>query len=350
MANSSNPQRWFTGIISIFFCISAAFAQNSKMKTIEIPKFGLKINLPKETVKQKETDSTVQYFFEIFDTGGKNIGTGVFNAYPYYANWEEESLIKTIRQNIQSAKVGNSCEILSTEKIVRKGFYRLNIIKSIYKFKDKDFTVRREDYVYKGCAGVAHYYFTIPSYNCYVTEYERGLLTHNYFHWYFPTVTDNNLNITFSMPNGVFTSSQRADKKGISLRSCIPDYRSEIDIYKPDVSGTTLSAIAQAHFAKIKKSITGTYNWNTYQPANVKNSYVVQSYNTKINGTEFLVHEYVLQTKGVTLAATVKSTCGDADQCGPHFLPEVEKMLETVTLREPKKVTTDDDLDDYFGF
>lgn len=331
------------------YWLSTSFAQDSKVKKFDFPKYGISLSFPKETVKRFEKDSTAQYSFEIFDTGGSNIGSGSFNLYPYYGNWNEKELIDAVKSEIKSYKLGNSNEILSTERTVVKGIYPLTTIKSIYKFNDKNFTIGREDYVYRTCSGVVHFVFTVPSYNCYLTPNDRAVIVRNYFNWYFPKKKDDNLSITYTAPNGAFYTTTHANKKGISFISCLPDYKSEIDLYKLDEKPTYLSTAADNYFVQVKKNYPGLYNLSEYKPANVTNTYLAKSFNTKINGTEFLHHVYVFKSKSTYFAAVVKSTCADLDGCGPNFIAQVEKLLDTVESIEKKK-NEDDDFYEYFGY
>ena len=330
-----------------FLSSAIVSAQNAKMKTIEIPRFGLSFNFPKETVQKKLTDSTAQYFFEIFDTGGKNIGTGEFNIYPFATNVTDSNLLAQVRSQAENYKLGDSYQFVGTERKILKGIYQLIILKSLYRFNGKDFSIGREDYLYLGCKGITHIMFTIPSYNCYLTENDRALLTHNYFLWYLKNVKDRNLQISYTMPVGVFGTSPHADKNGISFRTCIKDYLTEIDLFKLTAVKGGLDAVAKAWKAKTKKA--RDYNNRAYLPANLKNKFVAQSYNRKINSKEFLFHEYVFKSGDNYFAAIVKNTCSDMDGCGsPLFISEVEKILDSVVSIEQKK-TSDDDWD-FFDF
>lgn len=331
-------------IILLLLGAGTAGAQNAKMKTIEVPRFGLSFNFPRETVQKKLTDSTAQYYFEILDTRGKNIGTGESNFYPQAANISENDLLAQVKAQVADKGAADSYELLSTERKILKGVYQLIILKSVYRFKNNNFSIGREDYLYLGCKGIAHIMFTVPSTNCYVTEDDRFLLTHNFFKWYFKNVRDRNLQISYNMPVGVFRPVPHADKKGIAFRSCVKDYLTEADLYKLDAGKGGLDTVAKAWFAKAKKA--GAYNIKSYQPVAVKNRYIAQSYNSKIKGIEYLVYEYIFKCGGHYFAAVVKSTCSDMDGCGnAQFTAEIEKMLDSVTAVEEKKNSEDEEWD-----
>lgn len=338
--------------VLVFFCITTGLlsAQDGYVKEFYFPKAGLRMSYPLTAKEIRNTDSIITYTYEHFDNSGKNIGAGEVNIYPHAENWSREELIRQTKEMIKEYKMGDSYEVLNTEVKVRKGVFELVIIKSVYRFKNDANTVGREDYFYRGCKGVAHFMFLVPSYNCYLTEYRRSLITHNYFKWYNTNLKENVLNISYTYPKGLFYVNRHANNKGLAFRSCTPEYKSEIDLYKLDTTSLDLKAVAAKRFSYIKSQTTGGYDWKEYSVDTLANPSKVLTHSKKIENIEYRFHEYVFKAQSNFFAVRVKSTCSDIDQCGPNFLEEVEKIISAVHSYDTPKNKEEDEEDYYWGY
>lgn len=321
---------------------------NPKLKEFNFPDIGFSIRFPHETKKIEESSNLIRYHFQQFDDRGKNIGTAKFSVYPNFVNDDIENVINQIKDEIKEYKVGNSVEVKSTEKTVRKGFYQFITIHSEYFFNNETFTIKREDYLFKSCKGMVHIHFMVPSYNCYLTEYDRAVIVKNSFSWLEKDINYSSLDIKYTLPRGVFQIYNNSDNNSFTLKPCIADYKTEIEVVKHSYVNSDFSKAAENYFAEQKKNPLHQ-NMVPHVPTELKRENKSFAYVVKFQGQEYNILEFLIRSEGVYYTVKVVSTCSDIDGCGgPLFIPEMEKFVESIQTVVEKKEEEDDY--DLFGW
>lgn len=330
----------------LFLLLNLKVEANPKLREFNFPDIGFSIRFPHETRKIEETTNLIRYHFQQFDDRGKNIGAAMFSVYPNFVNDDTEDVIKQIKKEINEYKVGNSVQIKSTENSVRKGFYQFITIHSEYTFNNETFTIKREDYLFKGCKGMVHIYFMVPSYNCYLTEYDRAVIVKNSFSWLEKDINRTALDIKYTIPKGVFNTYNNPDNKGFTLKPCIANYKTEIEVVKHSVTSNDFAKTAEMYFAEQKKNPLHQ-NMAPHVPTELKRENKSFTYVVKFQDQEFNIIDFLIRSEGVYYSVKVISTCNDIDGCGgPLFIPEIEKFAESIQT----VVKKNQEEDDYDGF
>lgn len=323
---------------------------NPKLKEFSFPDIGFSIYFPKESKKKIEDKITIRYHFEQFDDKGKNIGTATFSVYPNFLNDDIQDVINQITDEIKAFKVGNSVQVKSTDRTVQKGFYEFVTIHSEYLFTNESFTIKREDYLYKGCKGLVHVSFMVPTYNCYLTQSDRDYIVNKSLKWYDKDSNKSALDIKYTLPVGVFKSYNTPDNKGFTLKPCISDYKSEIEVAKLGYTGSDFAKAAELYFAEKNKDTKKYVDWGSYKAPILKRENTAFSYEFMVQGKQYNLTEFLIRSEGVYYVVRVVSTCTDIDGCNYGFMAEVERFIETIQTVAPKKVEEDDYDYDYFGW
>lgn len=320
---------------------------NPKLKEFNIPEIGFSIYFPKESKNLQDDYKTTRYYFEQFDDKGKNIGTAMLSVYPNFLNDDIQDVIGQITDEIKSFKVGNSVQVKSVDRTIKKGFYEFVTIHSEYTISNESYTIKREDYLYKGCKGFVHIYFMIPGYNCYLTQSDRDFIVNKSLKWYEKDINKGPLDIKYTLPVGVFKSYNISDKSGFTLKPCVLDYKSEIEVVKIGYTGTDLIKAAELYFAEKNKDPKKYVDWGVYKAPILKRENVAYTYELMVQGKQYNLTEFLIRSEGVYYVVRVVSTCTDIDGCNYGFMAEVERFIETIQTVTPKKVEEDDD---YFGW
>lgn len=224
----------------------AQSAQNAKMKIISIPKYNFTGEFPKEGKLSKEGADFVRYAFEMHDTGGKFIGSATFTLLPTFGNWDTKEMLEQVYADIKSYKMGDECKIESTESSVARGIYHQTLVKSRYYFKDKDWTMGREDYYVRTCEGAYSFMYLIPSYNCYLTEYDRQYLVRYTPVWLNAPTEYPKLGISYQTNKSVHQLEIPKDnpKRLEFVPACVENLRNQLSFEPLDDKATsTLEAV-----------------------------------------------------------------------------------------------------------
>lgn len=335
-------------LIALFFLIVLFDVKaNPKMQEINIQEIGFSIQFPKEAKKILDDQKTIRYHFEQFDDRGKNIGTATLSIYPNFINDNIKDVISQITDEIKSYKVGNSVQVKSTDRTVQKGFYEFVTIHSEYSFNNESFTIKREDYLYKGCKGFVHVSFMIPSYNCYLTQSDRDFIVNKSLKWYDKNINKSSLDIKYTLPRGVFQTYNNSDNKGFVLKPCILDYKSEIEVVKLGYTGSDFAKAAELYFAEKNKNPEKYVDWGLYKAPILKRENVAYTYEIMAQGKQYNLTEFLIRSEGVYYVVRAVSTCTDIDGCNYQFRAEVERFIESIQTIVVKKEEGDDD---FFGW